>query len=90
MRPDSNEYYCYQWCGHMQWACFRNVTGRDFNWVLVRSSGRIVTGRVESWGKYQHTLAVLLILCHVLSLESVCHVNSMVSCVCGALENDTL
>jgi hypothetical protein len=47
-----------------------------------------VSGRPESWGKYQHTLAVLLILYDVLPLESVFHVNNMVSCICGALEND--
>jgi hypothetical protein len=88
MRPDSDEYYCYQWCGRIRWVCVRDATGRDCNWVLVCSSGRVVPVRAESWGKYQHTLAVLLILCHVLSLESVCHVNIMVSCVCGALEND--
>jgi hypothetical protein len=39
--------------------------GRDCNWVLARRLGRIVPGRVEIWGGYQHTLAVLLILCHV-------------------------
>jgi hypothetical protein len=88
MKPDSDKYYCFQWCGSMRWACVHNMTGRDCKWVLARSLGWIVPGRVESWGGYQHTLAVLLILCHVLSLESVCHVNSMVSCVCGALEND--
>jgi hypothetical protein len=41
-----------------------------------------------SWGVYQHTLAVLIVLCHVLSLESVCHVNSMVPCAFNALENN--
>jgi hypothetical protein len=87
MRPDSDKYYCYQRCGPMRWACVREATGRDCNWALFSSPGRIVPGRAESWEKYQHTLAVLLILCHVGSLESVCHVNSMVSCVCGALEN---
>jgi hypothetical protein len=54
MRPDSDEYYCYQWCGRMRWACVRYATGRDFKWVLVRGSGRILPGRAESWGKYQH------------------------------------
>jgi hypothetical protein len=88
MKPDSDEYYCYQWCGRMQWACVHNTTGRDWKWVLARSLGRLVPNRVESWGGYQHTLAVLLILCHVLSLYSVFRVNSMASCVCGALEND--
>jgi hypothetical protein len=46
MRPDSDKYYCYQWCGRMRWACVRDATGRDCNWVLVRSSGRIVPGAV--------------------------------------------
>jgi hypothetical protein len=50
MKPDSDEYYCYQWCGRMRWACVHNTTGRDCKWVLARSLGRIVTGRVESWG----------------------------------------
>jgi hypothetical protein len=56
MRPDSDEYYCYQWCGRMRWACIRDATGRDCNWVLVRSSGRIVAGRAESWGEYQQNV----------------------------------
>jgi hypothetical protein len=50
MSPDSDEYYCYQWRGRMQWGCVRDATGRDCNLVLVRSSGRIVAGQVESWG----------------------------------------
>jgi hypothetical protein len=50
MRPDSDEHYCFHWCGRMQWACVRNTTGRDCNWVLARRLGRIVPGRVESWG----------------------------------------
>jgi hypothetical protein len=54
MRPDSDEYYCYQWCGRMRWTCVRDTTGRDCNWVLARCLGRIVTGRAGSWGKYQH------------------------------------
>jgi hypothetical protein len=66
----------------------RNAPGRYCKWVLARRLGRIVPGRVESWGVYQHTLAVLLILCHVLSLENVFHVDSMASCVCGEQEND--
>jgi hypothetical protein len=49
MRPDSDEYYCYQWCGRLRWACVRDATGRDFNWVLVLSSGRIVPVRAGSW-----------------------------------------
>jgi hypothetical protein len=67
MRPDSDEYYCYQWCGRMRWACARDATGRDCNWVPALSLGWIVPGRAGSWelGEYQHTLAVLLILCHV-------------------------
>jgi hypothetical protein len=90
MRPESDNYYCYQWCGRMQWVCFHDATGIDCKWVLVRSSGKIVPGQAGSWEKYQHTLIVLLILYHVLSLESVCHVNSMVSCFYDALENDVL
>jgi hypothetical protein len=88
MRPDSDECNFYQWCGRMRWVCVRNATGRDCKWVLARKLGRIVPVRAESWGKCQHTLTLLLILCHVLPLESVCHVNIMFSCVCGALEND--
>jgi hypothetical protein len=65
MRPDSDEYYCYQWCGRMRWACVRDGTGRDCNWVLARSLGRIVPGWAGISDKYQHTLTVLLILCHV-------------------------
>jgi hypothetical protein len=65
MIPDSDEYYCYQWCGRMRWACVRDMTVRDYKWMLVPSSGRIVPGRAERWDKYQHTLTVLLILCHV-------------------------
>jgi hypothetical protein len=90
MRPDLDKYYCYQWCGRMRWACVLSATGRDCKWFLARSLGWIVPGRAESWGEYHHTLTVLLIVCHVISLESVCHVNSMVSCVCGALDNDVL
>jgi hypothetical protein len=90
MIPGSDEYYCYQWCGRMRWVFVCDMTGRDCKWVLVLNSGRTVPGWAGSWEKYQHTLAVLLIVCHVLSLESVCHINSMVSCVCGALENDAL
>jgi hypothetical protein len=74
----------------MRWECVCDATVRDCNWVLARSSGQIVPGRSGAWEKDQHTLAVLHIVCHVLSLESVCHVNIMVSCVCGALENDAL
>jgi hypothetical protein len=55
--------------------------------VLDHRLGWIVPGRVESWGGYQHTLAVLLILCHILSLNNVFHVDSMASCVCGEREN---
>jgi hypothetical protein len=50
MIPDSDEYYCYQWCGRMRWMCVRNTTGRDCKWVLARSLGWIVPGRAESWG----------------------------------------
>jgi hypothetical protein len=53
MRPDSGKYYCYLWCGRMRWACVRDETGIDCNWVLAHSSGRIVPGRVGSWDKYQ-------------------------------------
>jgi hypothetical protein len=56
MKPDSDEYYCFQWCGRMRWACVCNTTGRDCKRVLARSLGRIVPGRVESWGEYQHKL----------------------------------
>jgi hypothetical protein len=38
----------------MRWACVRDATGRDCNWVSVRSSGRIVPGQAGSWDKYQH------------------------------------
>jgi hypothetical protein len=61
MKPDSDDYYCFQWCGHMRWACVRNTTGRDCKWVLARRLGRIVPGRVESWGKYQHKC--LFVMC---------------------------
>jgi hypothetical protein len=54
MKPDSDEHYCFQWCGRMRWACVRYTTGRDCKWVLARRLGRIVPGRVESWGEYQH------------------------------------
>jgi hypothetical protein len=54
MRPDSDDHYCLQWCGRMPWACVRNATGRDCNWVLSRRLGRIVPGRAGSWGGYQH------------------------------------
>jgi hypothetical protein len=67
---------------------YRIVTRYRPKRVLARTLGRIVPGRAGSWEKYQHTLAVLLILCRVLSLESVFRANSMVSCVCDALEND--
>jgi hypothetical protein len=50
MKPDSDEYYCFQWCGRMRWACVRDTTGRDCKWVLARSVGRIVPGRAKSWG----------------------------------------
>jgi hypothetical protein len=53
MRPDSDRYYCYQWCGRMRWARVRDATGKDCNWALVHSSGRIVPGQAESWDKYQ-------------------------------------
>jgi hypothetical protein len=55
MRPDSDEHYCLLWCGRMRWACVRNATGRDCNWVLARRLGRIVPGRAGSWGEYQQT-----------------------------------
>jgi hypothetical protein len=35
----------------MQWACVRDATGRDFNQVLARSSGRIVPSRAGAWEK---------------------------------------
>jgi hypothetical protein len=54
MRPDSDDDYCYQWCGRMRWACVRDVTGRDCNWVLASSLGRIVPSRAGSWEKYKH------------------------------------
>jgi hypothetical protein len=60
MIPDSDKYYCYQWCGRMRWECVRDATGRDCNWVLVRSSGRIVPGRAGSWDKYQHNVLDVL------------------------------
>jgi hypothetical protein len=50
MKPDSDEYYCFQWCGRMRWACIRNMTRRECKCVLARSLGRIVPGRVEIWG----------------------------------------
>jgi hypothetical protein len=53
MRPDSDKYYCYQWCGRMQWACVCDATGRYCNWVLAHSLGWIVPGRAGSWEKYQ-------------------------------------
>jgi hypothetical protein len=53
MKPDSDEHYCFQWCGRMQWACVCYTTGRDCNWVLARRLGHILPGRVESWGEYQ-------------------------------------
>jgi hypothetical protein len=62
MRPDSDEYYCYQWCGRMRWACVRDATGRYCKWVLVRSSGRIVPGWAESWGKYQQGISLIILL----------------------------
>jgi hypothetical protein len=60
MTPDSDEYYCYQWCGRMQWACVRDATGRDCNWVLVRSSGWIVPGRAESWGVSAKVVIIMI------------------------------
>jgi hypothetical protein len=56
MNPDSDEYYCFQWCGRMRWVCVRNTTGRDCKWVLARRLGQIVPGRVGSWGEYQQQL----------------------------------
>jgi hypothetical protein len=53
MRPESDKYYCYQWCGRMRLAYVRDATGRDCK-VLVSSSGRIVPGQAGSWDKYQH------------------------------------
>jgi hypothetical protein len=53
MRPDSDEYYCYHWCGTMRCMCVCDENGRDCNWVLARSLGRIVPGRAGSWDKYQ-------------------------------------
>jgi hypothetical protein len=37
----------------MRWVCIRNTNGRDCKWVLARRLGRIVRGRVDSWGGYQ-------------------------------------
>jgi hypothetical protein len=37
----------------MRWTCVSDATGRDCNWVLARSLGRIVPGRDGSWEKYQ-------------------------------------
>jgi hypothetical protein len=54
MITDSDEDYCYQWCGRMRWACVCDSTGRDCNWILARSLGPIVPGRAGSWEKYQH------------------------------------
>jgi hypothetical protein len=34
----------------MQWACFRDATGRDYNWVMTCSVGHIVPGQAWSWG----------------------------------------
>jgi hypothetical protein len=70
MKPDSDEYYCFQWCGRMRWACVHNMTGRDCKWVLARSLGRIVPGRVEIWGEYQHVDLQLLSLQY--SLKRLC------------------
>jgi hypothetical protein len=53
MRPDSDEYYFYQWCGHMRWACVHAATGRDCNWVLAHCVGQIVPDRAGRWEKYQ-------------------------------------
>jgi hypothetical protein len=60
MRPDSDVHYCFQWCGRMRWACVRNATGRDYNWVLARRLGRIVPGRAGSWGEYQQQQVPIL------------------------------
>jgi hypothetical protein len=38
----------------MRWTCVRDANGRDCNWVLARSLGRIVPGWAGSWGEYQH------------------------------------
>jgi hypothetical protein len=65
MIPDSDKYYCYQWCGCMQWACVRDAIGRDSTWFLAHSLGWIVPGRAGIWEKYQHTLTLLLIVCRV-------------------------
>jgi hypothetical protein len=65
MRPDLDEYYCYQWWGCMLRACVCDATVRDCNWVLAHSLGQIVPGRAGSWEKYQRTLTVLIILCRV-------------------------
>jgi hypothetical protein len=54
MRPGSDIYYCYQWCGRMRWVCVRDANGRDCSWVLAHSLGRIVPGRYGSWERYQH------------------------------------
>jgi hypothetical protein len=56
MRPDSDKYYCYQWCGRMRWVCVRDATGRDYNGGLARSSGRIVPGRAGAWEKDQQCM----------------------------------
>jgi hypothetical protein len=50
MKPASDKHYCFQWCERMRWVCVRNTTGRYFKWVLAHRLGRVVPGRVESWG----------------------------------------
>jgi hypothetical protein len=44
-----------------RWAHVRDATGRDCNWVLARSLGRIVPGWAGSWEKYQHFEVVVFI-----------------------------
>jgi hypothetical protein len=65
MRPDSDKFYYYQWCGSMRWVCVFDATGRDCNWVLARSSGRIVPGRAGIWEKCQQSI-LFDMLFHVL------------------------
>jgi hypothetical protein len=70
MRPDSDEYYYYQWCGRMRWTCVRGATGRDCNWVLACSLGPIVPGRSEIWKKYQQ-LTLRKVRCVIISKKHV-------------------
>jgi hypothetical protein len=56
----------------MRWVHVRDATGRDCNWVLVPSSGRMVPGRAGSWDKYQQFplhLLVMAMSCSKVSLK---------------------